>query len=269
MICSISFPGTEHSRAQKEVIVLDFRFLYKLQELRVSDDLTSYLPLVRGDPNYRIMDRLERDSISKAKKELQLRLSPWFPQQGLKESPPEKPALLTIAQTESKFRLRVPDAETNPRRDEVGTHVMENSSSCCNECEQRSERKVFSTSPFFSIKVVMKQGETQITATCWGLAHAYQALFNTIQYPQGEEKVSGSDDKVTGTAVTPAPATGTVATPTLVTDTMVTPIPVTGTAAELGNQPMLVSVTPIHKKKSWKQKSAHLGRDGEKAGPSQ
>ncbi|KAK4832355.1 hypothetical protein QYF61_021954 [Mycteria americana] len=30
-----------------------------------------------------------------------------------------------------------------------------------------------------------------------GLAHAYRALFNTIQNPQGEEKVSGTDDKVT------------------------------------------------------------------------
>ncbi|KAK4815853.1 hypothetical protein QYF61_009021 [Mycteria americana] len=32
---------------------------------------------------------------------------------------------------------------------------------------------------------------------------------------------------------------------------------------------MLVSVAPIHKKKSWKQKSAGLERDDEKAGPSQ
>ncbi|KAK4827062.1 hypothetical protein QYF61_013703 [Mycteria americana] len=42
---------------------------------------------------------------------------------------------------------------------------------------------------------------------CWGLAHAYRALFNTIQNPQGEEKASGSDDKMTGTMATPAPAT--------------------------------------------------------------
>ncbi|KAK4830508.1 hypothetical protein QYF61_011421, partial [Mycteria americana] len=108
--------------------------------------------------------------------------------------------------------------------------------------------------------------ETQITATCWGLAHAYQALFNTIQYPQGEEKVSGSDDKTTGT---PTLATGTVATPTVATGTAATPTPVTGIAAEPGNQPMLVSAAPIHKKKSWKQKSARLVRDDEKAGPSQ
>ncbi|KAK4810942.1 hypothetical protein QYF61_013350 [Mycteria americana] len=76
--------------------------------------------------------------------------------------------------------------------------------------------------------------ETQITATCWGLAHAYRALLNTIQYPQGEEKVSGSDDKATGSTATPAPpATGTVATPAPpATGTAATPTPpATGTVA--------------------------------------
>lgn len=34
-----------------------------------------------------------------------------------------------------------------------------------------------------------------------------------------------------------------------------------GTSAEPKNQPVLVSVTPIHKRKCWKQKSAHLVRD--------
>ncbi|KAK4815143.1 hypothetical protein QYF61_017584 [Mycteria americana] len=106
--------------------------------------------------------------------------------------------------------------------------------------------------------LVGHEGDTQITAMCWGLAHAYQALFNTIQYPQWEEKVSGSDDKTTGTAATPTPATGTVVTPT----------PATGTAAGPGNQPVPVSVAPIHKKKPLKQKSARLERDDEKAGPS-
>jgi len=28
--------------------------------------------------------------------------------------------------------------------------------------------------------------ETQITSMCWGLAHAYRALFNLIQCPKGE-----------------------------------------------------------------------------------
>ncbi|KAK4830583.1 hypothetical protein QYF61_011818 [Mycteria americana] len=88
--------------------------------------------------------------------------------------------------------------------------------------------------------------ETEITAMFWGLAHAYRALFNTIQYPQREEKVSGPDDKMTGTAPTPTSSTGTATTPTLTA----------GTAAEPGNQLMLVSVAPIHKKKSWKKKSA-------------
>ncbi|KAK4826689.1 hypothetical protein QYF61_010698 [Mycteria americana] len=103
-----------------------------------------------------------------------------------------------------------------------------------------------------------KLRETQITTMCWGLAHAYRALFNTIQYPQGEEKISGSDDKATGTVATPTPATGTA----------VAPAPVTGTASEPGNQPVPASVTPIHKKNSWKRKSACLERNDEKAGPS-
>ncbi|KAK4815958.1 hypothetical protein QYF61_010452 [Mycteria americana] len=42
----------------------------------------------------------------------------------------------------------------------------------------------------------------------------------------------------------------------------------TDTAVQPGNQPVSVSVTPIHKKKSWKQKSARLEREDEKAGPS-
>ena len=77
--------------------------------------------------------------------------------------------------------------------------------------------------------------ETQITAMCWGLAHAYRALFNTIQYPQGEEKVSGSDDKMTGTA-----------TPTLVM----------GTAAEPENKPMPVSVAPVQRRNTQKTQLA-------------
>ncbi|KAK4807095.1 hypothetical protein QYF61_018436 [Mycteria americana] len=107
---------------------------------------------------------------------------------------------------------------------------------------------------------------------CWGLAHAYQALFNTIQNPQGVEKVFGSDDKTTDTMATPASsATGTTATPaTHATSTAAAPAPpVTGTAVQPGNQPMLVSVAPIHKKKFWKQKSGRLERDDEKAGPTQ
>ncbi|KAK4811230.1 hypothetical protein QYF61_022127 [Mycteria americana] len=114
---------------------------------------------------------------------------------------------------------------------------------------------------------------------CWGLAHAYRALFNIIQNPQG------SGDKVTGTAAAPiTPATGTAAALiTPVTGTAAAPaLPVTGTATaaapdnsvtsiavQTENQPVSVSVAPIHKKKSWKQKSACLEREDERAGPSQ
>ncbi|KAK4820316.1 hypothetical protein QYF61_022933 [Mycteria americana] len=51
--------------------------------------------------------------------------------------------------------------------------------------------------------------------------------------------------------------------------TVVTPAPpVTDNAVQPGNQPVSVSVTPTHKKKSWKQKSAHLEREDERPGPS-
>ncbi|KAK4826862.1 hypothetical protein QYF61_011899 [Mycteria americana] len=121
--------------------------------------------------------------------------------------------------------------------------------------------------------------EIQITAMCWGLAHAYQALFNATQNPQG------SGDKTTGTAAAPAPpVTGTAAVPIpLATGTVAAPAPpATGTAAaaapdnsvtsiavQTENQPVSVSVAPIHKKKSWKRKSARLEREDEGAGPSQ
>ncbi|KAK4810602.1 hypothetical protein QYF61_007339 [Mycteria americana] len=99
--------------------------------------------------------------------------------------------------------------------------------------------------------------ETQITAMCWGLAHAYRALFNTIQNPQG------SGDKMTGTAAVPiTPATGTAAAAALDNS-------VTSTAVQTGNEPVSVSVAPVHKKKSWKRKSARLEREDERAGPPQ
>ncbi|KAK4806891.1 hypothetical protein QYF61_012613 [Mycteria americana] len=53
------------------------------------------------------------------------------------------------------------------------------------------------------------------------------------------------------------------------TDIAVTPTPATGTVAEQENQPVLVSVAPIHKKKSWRRKSAPLEREDERAVPSQ
>lgn len=81
--------------------------------------------------------------------------------------------------------------------------------------------------------------KTQITHL--GLSQAYQALFNITQYPQGAEKVSGSDGKTTGSAAPPTPATG--------------------TAAEPKNQHSVVSVSSVHKIKYWKQKWGHLVRD--------
>ncbi|KAK4811190.1 hypothetical protein QYF61_019821 [Mycteria americana] len=70
--------------------------------------------------------------------------------------------------------------------------------------------------------------EIQCAAMCWGLAHAYRALFNATQNPQG------SGDKTTGTAAAPAsPATGTAAAPASpATGTAAAPTPpATGTAA--------------------------------------
>ena len=110
------------------------------------------------------------------------------------------------------------------------------------------------------------QGDTD-HCNVLGLAHAYRALFNTIQYPQGEAKVSGSDNKMTGTAATPAPVTGTAATPALVTGTTVTPTPMTGTAAEPENQTMPVSVAPVQKKK-YSKKPACLAKDEGEPGSS-
>ncbi|KAK4828100.1 hypothetical protein QYF61_023462 [Mycteria americana] len=65
------------------------------------------------------------------------------------------------------------------------------------------------------------------------------------------------------TASTPNPVTGTVATPTTTTGTVTTQTLATGTAAESENQPVPASVVPIHKKKSWKRKSARLVKDEE------
>ncbi|KAM6097713.1 uncharacterized protein LJ206_001003 [Theristicus caerulescens] len=90
--------------------------------------------------------------------------------------------------------------------------------------------------------------ETQITAMCWGLAHAYRAVLNTIQNPRGEEKVSGFDDKTTGSVAMPVPVTGTVAMPE--------------------NQSVPVSVAPIQKKK-YTRKSTHLVRADDELGRSQ
>ncbi|GAB0189130.1 hypothetical protein GRJ2_001378300 [Grus japonensis] len=83
--------------------------------------------------------------------------------------------------------------------------------------------------------------ETQLPVLCWALATIYQTLLESRQHhPEGE---SGP----TGTAATQAPATGTVAEPK--------------------DQPISVSVAPIHKKK-YTKKLVRLVRDDDEPGPS-
>ncbi|GAB0203720.1 hypothetical protein GRJ2_002837600 [Grus japonensis] len=95
--------------------------------------------------------------------------------------------------------------------------------------------------------------ETQLTALCWALATIYQTLLDSRQHHQGEER----ENRPTGTAAIQTPATDTVATQT----------PVTGTVAEPKDQPIPVSVTPIHKKK-YTRKSVCLVKDDDEPGPS-
>ena len=71
---------------------------------------------------------------------------------------------------------------------------------------------------------------------CWGLAHAYQALFSAVQDPQGEENTSGSDDSATilPTVIDPAGA----------------PIPEAGpvVASNIGTDPSVIptlSMSPV------------------------
>ncbi|GAB0207631.1 ubiquitin carboxyl-terminal hydrolase 4 [Grus japonensis] len=85
--------------------------------------------------------------------------------------------------------------------------------------------------------------ETQLAALCWALATIYQTLLDSRQHHQGEER----ENRPTGTADTQAPATGTVAEPK--------------------DQPIPVSVTPIHKKK-YTRKLVCLVKDDDELGPS-
>ena len=80
------------------------------------------------------------------------------------------------------------------------------------------------------------------------LGHSpHQVLLNTVQHPQEEEKGSGSGNQVTETAATTTPTTG--------------------AAAEPEDQPMTVSVAPIHKKK-YTKKSPHSVQGDDEPGPS-
>ncbi|GAB0189163.1 hypothetical protein GRJ2_001381600 [Grus japonensis] len=85
--------------------------------------------------------------------------------------------------------------------------------------------------------------ETQLPALCWALATIYPTLLDNRQHHQGGERESGP----TGPAATRAPATGTIAEPK--------------------DQPIPVSVAPIHKKK-YTRKSVRLVRDDDELGPS-
>jgi len=71
-------------------------------------------------------------------------------------------------------------------------------------------------------------------------------------------KGEGGENKTTSMVAAPTPTTGTAATPALAT----------GTVAKPENQPMLVTVTPIQKKK-YTKKSFHPVRDDNEPGPSQ
>ncbi|XP_071890629.1 uncharacterized protein [Anas platyrhynchos] len=68
--------------------------------------------------------------------------------------------------------------------------------------------------------------QTQIAATCWGLAYAYRGALTAIQYPPREEVVSGSDNKTTDT-----PTTSTVANPAPMAGAAANPAPMAGAAA--------------------------------------
>lgn len=73
---------------------------------------------------------------------------------------------------------------------------------------------------------------------------------------------------MTGTAATQPLVTGTEVTQTLAAGIVATQTLVIGAADGPEDQPMPVSVAPIQKKKTWKQKSSYLVRDDEKEGPS-
>lgn len=96
----------------------------------------------------------------------------------------------------------------------------------------------------------------QISAACWGLAHAYHALFNTIQHLQGEENTSESDDNTTDLptpttdpAGTPIPALGSVVALSIVTDPVVTPTLMVSPEVAPVMDPVSVSCTVMRKKK--------------------
>jgi len=134
--------------------------------------------------------------------------------------------------------------------------------------------------------------ETQITAMCWGLAHAYQALFNLIQCAKWERGGTEAASTATGaafpagpaappaqqvvtappTSTTAAAATGVVpvspAGTTVAAAPAPAPAPAAGIVAELNNQPMSVAVAPAKLEKDTKR-ADRSGRDDDEPGSSQ
>ncbi|GAB0203616.1 hypothetical protein GRJ2_002827200 [Grus japonensis] len=103
--------------------------------------------------------------------------------------------------------------------------------------------------------------ETQLTALCWALATIYQTLLDRRQHhPEGESRP-------TGPAAAQTPATGPAAAQTPATGLAAAQTPATGTVAEPKDQPIPVSVAPIHKKK-YTRKSVRLVKDDDESGPS-
>jgi len=131
--------------------------------------------------------------------------------------------------------------------------------------------------------------ETQITAMCWGLAHAYQALFNLIQCSKGERGGNEAAGTATGTAppaspaappaqqAVTAPPTGTTAAtataagvapvPPACTAAAPAPAPAAGITAEPNDQPVPVAVSPVKLKKDAKR-ADRSGRDDNEPGSS-
>ncbi|CAN0104040.1 unnamed protein product, partial [Bubo scandiacus] len=100
-----------------------------------------------------------------------------------------------------------------------------------------------------------KPRETQILAMCWGLAHAYRVIFNTVHCPQGGEGAAEPESEPAGTAAGP----GAQAAPV--------PVASTSTAAGPGGQAVPISVAPIRKTK-YTKKSPRSAQGDNEPGPS-
>ncbi|XP_071890641.1 uncharacterized protein [Anas platyrhynchos] len=133
--------------------------------------------------------------------------------------------------------------------------------------------------------------QTQIAATCWGLAYAYRGALTAIQYPPREEVVSGSDNKTTDTPTTstvanPAPMAGAAANPApgaaaanpapmagaaanpAPGASAANPAPAANAVAKAERQISVVSLIPRVREKQQQEESAQLVRN-EAASPKQ